>query len=105
MFKLFKDKAVVSRVWTYVDDAWNKKSWGFIPTWDTYKWLLKPIEPEDALYVKWFWKNFQFITKRTADIQESDRLVIDSVEYEVKAEAPWEGITIKYKKILLVLKK
>lgn len=98
MFRLFKNNAVVSRL-VYVSDKSTLS-----PTWNSYKWYLKPLKPDDSLYQWAFWKDFSFTTKPTADIQEWDLLVIDWVDYNVKWIAKWEWITVKYKKLLLVKK-
>lgn len=98
MFRFFKDIAIVSRL-TYVN---NKST--FSATWNTYKWYLKPLKPDDSLYQWAFWKDFSFTTDPNADIQESDLLIIDWTDYSVKWIAWWEWITIKYKRLLLVKK-
>lgn len=96
MFRYFKDSASVSRI-QYTD---NKSD--FVPTWNTYKGYLKPLKPDDSLYQWAFGKDFSFTTDKNADIRESDQLIIDWNEYKVKWIAKWEGITVKYKRLLLV---
>lgn len=98
MFRLFKDSAVVSRL-VYTS---NKST--LLPTWNTYKGYLKPLKPDDSLYQWAFGKDFSFTTVKNADIQEWDRLVINSVEYNVKWIAEWNGLTVQYRRLLLVKK-
>ena len=72
------------------------------PTWNTYKGYLAPVTEEDGLELDKFGKQYNFTTKKTADVKEADILTIDWEDYKVKAEAKWSWIVIKYKKILLI---
>jgi len=98
MFRLFKDLATIMEL-TYVN---NKST--LTATSKSYKWYLKPLKPDDSLYQGAFGKDFSFTTKISVDIKEWDVLSIKSVNYSVKAIAPWEWLTVKYKRLLLVKK-
>jgi len=98
MFKFFKDNAIVNRL-IYV----NNKSTLSV-TWNSYLGYLKPLKPDDSLYQWSFWKDFSFSTSQNADIIESDVLLINWINYDVKWIGEWNWINIKYKKLLLVKK-
>lgn len=79
MYSFFTTTAEVKRQ-SYIS---NKSA--FALTGKSYKWYFKPASLNDLVDKERFGKEFHFTTDYTADIQEGDTLVIDSVEYSVKA--------------------
>lgn len=76
----------------------------FSTTGESYSWYLKPLQSQDEITLENFWKTFNFTTDQDADIREWDNLTIDAEVYSVKWVAPWNWITIKYKRLLIVKK-
>ena len=96
---VYYDTSAIVKRNVYIDEKSSLQA-----TWNIYKWYLAPLTEEDGLELDKFWKQFNFTTKETADIVESDILEINWEDYNVKWSAPWKWKIIKYKKILLVKK-
>jgi len=100
MQSYFTSAATVKRnIYTW---TWSEKKSSYQTTWNIYKGYLAPVTEEDWLELDKFGKQYNFTTKKTADIKEADVLTIDSIDYKVKAEAKWDWKIIKYKKVLIV---
>lgn len=80
MFRKYQTTVEVKRL-TTTSDTYNRK--GYVSTGDSYIWHLKPLSIEKTQQIGDFWKSYKFTTESTADIQEGDRLVVWSVEYDV----------------------
>jgi len=98
---MYKDikQATVYRL-GYTTSRWYKKSW-YSPINKVFKGSLKALTLKDWIDVGAFGKEFQFNTDITADIKESDRLVIDWINYDVKWVADFPWITFSRKMLIL----
>lgn len=79
MYSFFTTTAEVKRQ-SYVN---NKST--FVLTGNSYKGYFKPASLNDLIDKDRIVKEFHYTTDYTANIQEWDILVIDSIEYNVKA--------------------
>lgn len=96
MFNLLKEVVEISRS-VYVS---NKSTWTTI-IWTT-KWYLKPLKPDDSLFQWAFWKDFSLTIWIKVDMKEWDQLVIKWEKYKVRWLVDYDGISVKYKRALLV---
>lgn len=104
MFKLDTILAKVKRL-TYTTTSWFKQ-WVYSLTGEQKKWYFVP-QNENAPD-QWFWKFwqvFKFECDNPFDVEESDRLVIDDVDYEVKAVARFTGASIDRIRCILIKSK
>jgi len=93
--------ATISRLWTL--SSWGfKKSW-YNATWKSYVWHLKALSIKNVTELSNFWKEFTFHTEYDADILESDKLVIDWVDYDVKWLSKFDWIT--FSRLICILQK
>lgn len=99
MFKHYTESATVYRAW-YSTESGYKKSW-YSSTSLVYLGHLKAQSIEKTLDLSMYWKVFKFTCVSTADIREADRLLINSVYYDVKWVADFKGSTFSSKQILL----
>jgi len=86
MFNLDTISAQVKRL-TYVTD-WSFKKWTYASYGTAKKWYFVP-QAENA-QDQWFGKFgqvFKFECDAPFDVEDSDRLTINSIDYEVKAVA------------------
>jgi len=98
MSSFYRDLAEIQRL-TYV-----QKTGEYFATWDSYLWYLKPSNDDISSTGKGtMWKSFHFQTAVTADIRESDHLIIDSQTYTVRAVSKHKGINIQFLRALLTL--
>lgn len=95
-------QAQVRRLW-YTDDSGYKKSNDYAEVWPCYFGKLKALTIKDGVDINNFWKEFLFHTDYDADIRESDKLIIDGVDYRVKWVSTHDGIT--FSRLLCVLQK
>jgi len=103
-FLLDQDTAIHKRLTTSVD-AWHSKS-VYEATWNEYVWYLTPMWTNNqSVWIDRFWQARKFETNQPCDVIESDILVIDNVEYQVKSFAPVKWITIKRVRVILTLPK
>lgn len=91
VFRKDNQTATVSRLW-YTTDSGYKKSW-YTATGNSYEWHLKALTIKDGIETSNFWKEFLFHTVSGADIKESDKLTIDSVDYDVKGISTYKGVS------------
>ena len=99
MFRKYQTTAEVYRPW-YKTEDWYKKS-GYSSTWKTYTGHLKAQSIDKTIDLAMFWKVYAFHTDVWADIVEWDRLLINSINYDVKGVSDFDWITFKTKQILL----
>lgn len=99
-FTLYDDTAVVRRQQYTTDTAWYRKS-SYIDTGNIYTWHLKAQSIDKVENMQSFGKNYLFTTDAGADIQDSDRLVISWVNYEVMWVSDYQGKTFSTTKVLL----
>lgn len=84
---------------SYTWTTYKKSSYTAITT--TYNWHLRALSIQDWITLESFWKDFEFTTNINADILQADKLVIDSIEYDVKWVQSFWWITFDVKKVLL----
>lgn len=84
---------------SYTWTTYRKSSYTVIST--QYNWHLKALSVQDWITLESFWKDFEFTTNVNADILEADKLIIDSIEYDVKGVQDFRWITFNVKKVLL----
>jgi len=98
---MYKDKqtAEVYRLW-YNELNWYKQSW-YVSTWNTYNWHLKALTIKDWIEKESFWKEYEFHTNKDADIKESDRLIINWDNYDVKGVSDFYGEVLNRKIVYL----
>lgn len=99
-FTLYDDTATVYRQQYTTDAAWYKKS-TYAATGTSYNWHLKAQTVERVVDLNMFGKQFLFTTEVGADIQDSDRLQIDNITYEVIGVSEYKGKTFSTTKVLL----
>lgn len=99
MFRKDLTNAIVSRL-TYSNVWWYKKG-EYILTWKNYNWNLKAQTIADWIDLNMFWKIYEFHTEIDADIKESDKLIIDWENYDVKGIANFNWYTFSRKMIIL----
>lgn len=99
MFRKYNINATVKRA-TYETDGAYKKS-TYAETGDTYAWHLVAQSFKNMVDKSAFGKEYLFTTNRSADIRESDKLVIWTTEYDVMWVSDFQGQTIQVKKVLL----
>ena len=97
MYSFFTTSAQVKRQ-SYVA---NKST--FALTGNTYKWYFKPASLNDLIDKERFGKEFHYTTEFTAYIKDGYILIIDSIEYNVKAVNHKKALQeVKYTFCLLV---
>lgn len=97
MFRQYKDIATI-----YRQSYQNKKS-TYSSTGLSCVWYLHPLSPEkNQVALDKYWKEFSYTTSVQSDVKETDKLLIDGTYYRVKGVAPYTGIIVRYKRILLV---
>lgn len=78
---------------------------GYAVVWWVVRWHLKAMS---NVYNDWiqgaFWKNYMFTCAIDADIQEGDRVTIDSIEYDCQGESMYSWILHNHKRVLLIKK-
>ena len=70
---------------------------------NVYYGHLKPLTIKDGVELSNFWKDFQFNTDWSADIKESDKLIIDWDNYDVSWVSVQDGIT--FSRLLCIVRK
>ena len=99
MFRHYTESALVYRA-GYVTESGYKKS-GYVSTGVSYMGHLKAQSIEKTIDLAMYGKVFKFTCETSADIREADRLLINSVNYDVKGVSDFKGAAFSTKQILL----